>query len=105
MTSELLERVRQAGLILELTHDGRLACTGEDRTIQRWLQELSAARQGIIAELQREKAADSLSDDEIAILWAWLIADGDTPEGAAEVIDCCRRDRKAREFFIREARK
>ena len=51
------------------------------------------------------KKIDFLTDDEEAILFAWLIGDGDTVTGAREVIDCCRKDPKSREFFLKEARK
>jgi hypothetical protein len=48
---------------------------------------------------------DFLTDAEELILWIWLTEGGDSPEGAREVIDCCRRDSQAREFFLKEARK
>jgi hypothetical protein len=50
------------------------------------------------------KKIDFLTADEEAILFAWLIADGDTVAGAREVVDACRRDPESRAFFLRQAR-
>lgn len=38
-------------------------------------------------------------DEEVALL-AWLIDDGDSPEGIVEVLDCCRRDPQAHDYFL-----
>lgn len=47
---------------------------------------------------------ESLTPQEEKILRDWLIEDGDTAEGAQEVVECCRNNAEARDFFLRQAR-
>jgi hypothetical protein len=105
MTAELLEKVRGAGLTLQLTELGRVQATGAPDLVNSWFELLQDNRVTIADALREESTKNSLTDDEEAILFAWLIADGDTVEGAREVIDCCRRDPQSREFFLKEALK
>ena len=47
---------------------------------------------------------ESLTPQEEQIIRDWLIEDGDTLEGAQEVVECCRNNAQARDFFLRQAR-
>ena len=50
-----------------------------------------------------DKSVVFLTQADEQMLRDWLIDDGDTAEGAQEVIDCCRKDIQARAFFLRQA--
>jgi hypothetical protein len=51
-----------------------------------------------------DKSVDFLTQADEQMLHDWLINDGDTQEGAQEVIECCVKDIQARNFFLSQAR-
>ena len=65
------------------------------------------ARQAIspVAKIAEVARPEQLEARDELTLWDWLIADGDSHEGAQEVIDLCARDTEARSFFLNLARK
>lgn len=108
--TELLQQARVAGIELSLAEGGRLSCRADSVILSQWSKTLRENRDVILDALRLESANeaeknDFLTDAEAAILAAWLLDGGDTIEGAKEVIECCRRDTQAKEFFLREAEK
>ena len=51
-----------------------------------------------------DKSVVFLTQSDEQMLRDWLIEDGDTLEGAQEVVECCRNNAQARDFFLRQAR-
>jgi len=59
---------------------------------------------GVVEKAGTAKPQELDAKDE-STLRDWLLVDGDTPEGAQEVIDLCARDTEARSFFLGLANK
>ena len=94
ISADLINQARSDGLKITLSADGEIRAVGNPQTLERWIKPLRDEREQL-----RQWLKDELT------LRDWLIANGDTAEGAQEVIDLCARDTEARSFFLGLANK
>lgn len=106
MNPESIIREAQAdGLSLALTSSGTIKATGEDEAINRWLPEIREHKAEIIQALQKpEPGIQQLSDEDEALILAWLKRIGETDVVTIDkVINKCRCGLDVRSYFVRRA--
>lgn len=88
------------GLSLALSPAGALKVAGDQAVVNRWLPVIREQKAGIVKALLE---ASAISGDLEAIR-AWLAFIGEAdPVTVGEVLDKCRTDPEARDYFVRRA--
>ncbi len=103
----IIREAQAAGVRLSLSNTGTIKAAGNVAVVNRWLPAIRERKAEIIDVLKGNSAAHLpapiTADDEAAIR-GWLARIGETdPVTIAEVIDGCRRDADARDYFLGRA--
>lgn len=89
------------GVRLALSNNGTIRATGNDAAVNRWLATIRKQKTAIIDELKTA----SITAEEQKAIQAWLAHIEETdPETITEVLNKCRDDTDARQYFSQRAK-
>lgn len=92
MTSaQVIEAVKAAGVNLVVSATGAIKAIGDADAVNRWLPEIREHKTEIIEELQ------------IEMIQAWLFRIGEPEDYHFVVIDKCRSNPEAMQYFLKHA--
>lgn len=103
----IIQGAQNDGVILVLTPSGTIKAKGDSEAVNRWLTVLCENKASIIEHLKvcdDNKATRPLAAIEARAIRGWLNYIGETePVVIAEVLENCRRDTSARDYFLGRA--
>lgn len=102
--STLIQAAMADGLQLDISPDGRLKAKGKDEAVSKWLPIIKECRDEIVRLLREARTITPMNDADEAAILSWLARIGETdPVTIGEVIDRCRADNEARQYFLKRA--
>lgn len=103
--STLIQASIADGLQLGISPEGRLKAKGKNEAVSKWLPIIKECRDEIVRLLREARTITPMNDADEAAILGWLARIGETDlVTIGEVIDRCRSDMEARQYFLGRAR-
>ncbi|UJO99891.1 MAG: hypothetical protein LZF64_12005, partial [Nitrosomonas sp.] len=99
--AEIIEYLRQRDLTVCITDDDNLELSPAEKITIDLIERLRKHKPAIIEELKREQREQN---QKIEMIKAWLFKIGEPEEDHFLVLDKCRNDPEAMEYFLNHAR-
>lgn len=96
MLSEVVEQLKNDGVIVTLSNNQKIDVTGDQSKISHWLPVIKQHKQEIIEQLSKR-------DSDLEKIRSWLFSIGELEEDHYLVIDKCKADHEAMTYFLRHA--
>lgn len=99
--TEIIEYVRQQHLTISLSDDGHLELSPAEKITNKLIGRLRKHKSEIIEELKREQL---IQQTPIKLIQSWLYRINEPEEDHSSVLDKCRNNPEAMEYFLKHAR-
>lgn len=99
--TEIIEYVRQQHLTISLSDDGHLELSPAEKITNKLIVRLRKHKSEIIEELKREQQSQQTP---IELIQSWLYQISEPEEDHHLILDKCRNDYEAMDYFLKHAR-